>query len=153
VACIGIGIGIGIGSRDPCAKFICLMNVQARSIPHSLAEPPEDLVLLESSAASTPQLETVVYDPVNGGASHIKVSGGALPIQFDLQAGVRASLVQREQEEQQMLALESDLQQSLTQFEAGADLDRNTPADGHCLFHALRRGVWLKMARFLASSQ
>ena len=92
-----------------------------------------------------PPLETVVYDPATGAASHIKVlpyqiSGSPPAIAFDFAAAARASLAERDKETQEMQARESELQQALCQFEPGAALDKTTPTDGHCLFHALNRG-------------
>ena len=94
--------------------------------------------LLEESLGEETQGDTVVVDADTGGVSHIKVS--ALPLQYDVAAGLAMSVAQHQEGLALLQAAERDLQAAVSDLEAGALLDQATPADGHCLFHALVRG-------------
>ena len=117
---------------------------QASSTAHVLEEPPEAFVLEEIRDEVEGASETIVYDADSGAASHIKVSRSNPAILFDFGAAVKASIATREQCKQQRLDKERELQESLHTYEAGAVLDKTTPADGHCLFHALKKGGLLQ---------
>jgi hypothetical protein len=84
-------------------------------------------------------METLVYDPSTGGASHIKVesSTGFL---LNKKAVVAASLAIHTERNKCMEAHANELQGVLTTYEPGACVDKSTPADGHCLFHACVSG-------------
>ena len=50
-----------------------MVNHASHSAPSSLEEASEAVVLAESTGESIEPMETVVYDPSTGAASHIKV--------------------------------------------------------------------------------
>ena len=93
-------------------------------------------------------LETLVVDHDTGGLSYIKV-GGAAPsaiepaplVAYDLAAGIAASLAQAKKDNSENCYAESILQSTLSKLEPNALLDKATPRDGHCLFHALKPGL------------
>ena len=67
--------------------------------------------------------------------------GRGLPVlAFDLEAGLAASVAQHDATRKHLQMQEDSLQQALSGLEPGAALDKTTPADGHCLFHALLQG-------------
>eukprot|EP00972_Heterocapsa_arctica_P083542 12309592-Heterocapsa_arctica.AAC.1 len=59
---------------------------------------------------------------------------------LSMEAAVAASMAEYEAIEEELKDLEDELQGVLSHHELGATLDTTTPADGHCLFHALLRG-------------
>ena len=101
----------------------------------SLVEAPEaDLLYAD--------VEEAIVDDATSGISHMKVSSAPLlPAgAFDLRAALAASIANQKESDAIMATRTAALEQALSQFCPGALLDRSTPADGHCLFHALRRG-------------
>ena len=85
--------------------------------------------------------DIMVVDPDTSGFDYIKSAsqpsmapgGGG-----DLAAAIKASLLVRQEEQQEEQQRRAALQDALSQAERGAVLNTTTPADGHCLFHALR---------------
>ncbi|CAK0859201.1 unnamed protein product [Prorocentrum cordatum] len=72
-----------------------------------------------------------------------EVSRTRIPIPivpFDFEAAVQASLEQKALEDAAPRAMEKEMQASLSKFSETAAIDRETPKDGSCLFHALRAG-------------
>ena len=67
-------------------------------------------------------------------------SSGLAVLAFDLEAGLAASVAQHAATRKHLQTQEESLEQALSELEPGATLDKTTPADGHCLFHALLRG-------------
>lgn len=65
-------------------------------------------------------------------------------LQKDFQMAVALSLADRDGRQAEVLDHERQLGAALTQLESGARLDRDTPKDGHCLFHALVRGGMIR---------
>ena len=101
-----------------------------------------------------------VYDDAvlvgeNDGISHVEIGGvgnsmpGALQDSDpQMREGLQRSLevyrkVQAQREQEQVA-----LQEALTGFNDRARLDTTTPADGHCLFHALDRGGLFEEVQF-----
>ena len=112
-------------------------------VPPALSDPP-----CEFNAEET--VDVPVVDQ-NGGLLNYKICSPAevadiagqvqdSPDAYDFEAGVRASLTAKEIEAKEVALREKELQSALHAVEHGATLDLATPADDHCLFHALRRG-------------
>ena len=68
------------------------------------------------------------------------VEDDSVSLAYNFEAAVAANLAEQAQHDGMMRRLASDLQTALHIIEPGAALDMETPADGHCLFHALQRG-------------
>ena len=81
--------------------------------------------------------DTVAVDPTTSGISHIKVSG--FPSLMD---DIALAIAKSEEIESRRVAAENAadmaLETALQVVEPGSALDRSSPKDGHCLFHALR---------------
>eukprot|EP00973_Karenia_brevis_P008889 1203206-Karenia_brevis.AAC.1 len=85
------------------------------------------------------EIGIIVYDPVTGGASHQKL-GPAADLADNFRQAVLQSIAAQAAEDKKRESRQSQLRNSLQQISPQADLDLTTPADGHCLLHALRRG-------------
>ena len=111
-----------------------------------LAEPSCEQ-LLDESPPEQAIMERIVYDSIYGGASHIKVGSGNAKwwqkpeaLLYDLKAAAAVSREVSQSKQQATGAMANELQDALTTREPGACLDKNTPEDGHCLFHACVSG-------------
>ena len=74
--------------------------------------------------------------------SSLVAAGPRAEVSMDsiLQAALHESAQREAQRRREWQEQVSALGEALRKREAGAKLDLNTPADGHCLFHALSRG-------------
>ena len=118
-----------------CAAFAVLSPQRVPSIGscvhdtsdnqmHSLDEVPSVSLLEEDG-------DVLVVDGSTGGISHVKARSP-----FELALAESASMHVEEQVAEQ--AAMRALQSVLDSHEPGSLLDKSTPKDGHCMFHALR---------------
>ena len=144
-------------------QLVCAYGAKGEFLDPALVQSPgavgilneeSDLALLvvDEPPAGQMEVETLVYDPASGGASHIKVghvpiadgrnpiADGTDPRLYNLQAALEASKALLDEGEPEMASAEDLLEESVQKCLAGSRLDRNTPRDGHCLLHALMRG-------------
>ena len=95
--------------------------------------------------------DTLIVNADNTGYDHIKVSTAGMssghtapadiaPPVDEFEAALKASARARAAELAETAEAERQLNRALQLVEPGAELNRGTPADGHCLFHALRCG-------------
>ena len=112
-------------------------SVPAASASSSLPQLEEPL--LAELECETAESEVLVATGPHGAISHSKLSG----IQgrpYSLKEALAESAVLQGAAAAQLLSRADALQQSLDALEPGALVDRETPGDGHCLFHALMEG-------------
>ena len=143
--CVGPIGGAGVGTLSNVPSHPA---ASSSSAPVPVNDLPADALLCEDEDALGS--EAMVVDAETGGLSHIKLSQAHAsasfpPLAFDFEAGVAASLAVRAEAGKQTKMAEQEMQTALTKHEAGALLNTSTPADGHCLFHALKHGG---LARF-----
>ena len=106
-------------------------------------EDPVAGILVEEDEPALVEVETEMASGEHGALSHIKVSSVAVAsvrVPSALQRAVAATRAIAKKRAAQKAEAEQTLQTRLTSPESGAELDLDTPGDGHCLFWALQRG-------------
>ena len=134
----------------PCATQASSLEEES-DLPLLVLDEPQDGSML---------VESLVYDPITGAASHFKqasipiVDAAPIPLggdvdarAFDFDGAVKASLALRDGAAAERTKAEDTLEQAVDAYMKGSTLDRTTPADGHCLLHALMRGGIINTGR------
>jgi hypothetical protein len=143
---LAASLGNAAGPQLPATLGNAAPHLHTGVAHHSLDEPEVAIVLAETDDIDP--LETLVYDPNNGGVSHIKVSSSSIQVELvpaysysaAVKVAVKATMAALHESQKVMCAAADTLQSALCELDPQARIDRETPADGHCLFHGLRRG-------------
>ena len=118
----------------PAGRLVSQKNSQPEEALDIVDEP--DHVLLSEDVGDESN-DVMVAQGVGGGYSHIKAARQDFS---NLAAALKESLeneLAKNAEEEVSIAT---LQEQLNVIEPGAEVDRTTPKDGSCLFHALKKG-------------